>query len=419
MGIQAYNWGFAPRVGLAYELQPTTVVRAGYGRGFNGAGVGAVFGQNPELDPPVQFVANQTAGNAYVTAIPNFVTNGPPNPVNPPIGSNGRYPLPNGISVFFYFDQPNAYRIPLADFWNFSVQHQFRPDLSLEVAYVGNVGRHLFANENHNQAVPGNPTDNFDVRRPFAKFGLTQAIYDVCNCDNSSYNGLQVKLEKRVSHGLDFLMTYTWSKAITQSEGGYNFDNNYNLHGDHGPASWDHTHALTLLHNWDLPIGKGRHWASNSSKVVDAVIGGWRFSGVTTMLSGAAFTPQISNAPLVYADFNSVRPDVIGNPHVSNPNRDLWFNPSAYTAPQQEFRDGTASKGSLWGPAQYVFNLSLAKDFVIAEGKTLEFRWENFNAPNHTNLGLPIALVDVSGAGQITSTSTDMRAMQFALHFRF
>jgi hypothetical protein len=419
MGIQAYNWGFAPRVGLAYELQPTTVLRAGYGRGFNGAGVGAVFGQNPELDPPVQFVANQTAGNAYVTAIPNFVTNGPPNPANPPIGPKGRYPLPDGISVFFYFDQPNAYRIPLADFWNFSVQHQFRPDLSLEVAYVGNVGRHLFANENRNQAVPGNPIDNFDVRRPFANFGLTQAIYDVCNCDNSSYNGLQVKLEKRVSHGLDFLMTYTWSKAITQSEGGYNFANNYDLHGDHGPASWDHTHALTLLHNWDLPFGKGKRWASNSSKIVDAAIGGWRFSGFTTLLSGQAFTPLVSNAPLVYADFNMFRPDVIGNPHVSNPNRDVWFNPNAYTAPQQEFRDGTASKGSLRGPAQYVFNLSLAKDFVIAEGKTLEFRWENFNAPNHTNLALPGNTVDVTGAGQITATSTDMREMQFALHFRF
>jgi hypothetical protein len=419
MGIQPYNWGFAPRLGVAYQLTPKTVLRAGYGRGFNGAGVGAVFGQNPELDPPVQFVSNQTASNNYQSAIPDFVSNGPPNPVNPPIGPNGRYPLPDGISVYFYFDQPNAYRIPLADFWNATVQHEFQNNMSLEVAYVGNVGRHLFANENRNQAVPGPPNDNFDIRRPFYKFGLTQAIFDVCNCDNSSYNALQTKLQKRTTHGMDFILTYTWSKAITQSEGGYNFSNNYDLHGDHGPASFDHTHALTLLHSWDLPFGKGRKWASKTGRLTDAVIGGWRFSGVTTLLSGAAFTPFVSNAPYVFADFNSVRPDVIGNPNVSNPNANLWFNPNAYTFPQQPYRNGSSTKGSLRGPAEYVFNLALDKEFVIAEGKTLEFRWENYNAFNIDNLGMPNNYVDVQGAGQITSTATDMRQMQFGLHFRF
>ncbi len=419
MGIQAYNLGFAPRLGLAYELQPTTVLRAGYGRGFNAAGVGAVFAQNPELDPPVQFVYNLNAPNPYGNAIPAFLTSGIPPPPSPPVNlSTGRYPLPPGISVFFYFDQPNAYRIPLADFWNFSVQHEFNNTLSLDAAYVGNVGRHLFANENRNQAVPG-PGD-FNPRRPFfPKFGLAQGIFDVCNCDNSSYHSLQAKLEKKTSHGLDFLLTYTWSKAITDSEGGYNFDNNYNLRGDHGPASWDHTHALTLLHTWELPFGKGRHWATSQNKAVDALVGGWQFSGVTTMLSGSAFSPFVSNAPLLNADFNSVHPDIIGSPHVSNPNASQWFNPMAYTAPQQPFRDGTASKGSLRGPAEYVFNLALAKTFVITEGKTLEFRWENFNAFNIDNLGLPNGTVDVSGAGQITSTATDMRQMQFGLHFRF
>jgi len=417
MGIQAYNWGFAPRVGLAYQLRPTTVVRAGYGWGYSAAGVGAVFAQNPELDPPVQFVNNINPANQYIASIRGFTTNGPPNPVTPPIGPNGRYPLPDGISVFFYFDQLNAYRIPMSYFWNVAVQHQFTPNLSLELAYVGNVGRHLFANENRNQAVPG-PGD-YDPRRPFYNFGLTQGIYDVCNCDNSSYNGLQARLEKRAPHGLDFLLTYTWSKAITQSEGGYNFDNNYDLRNDHGPASWDHANALTSLVTWDLPFGKGQKWASGGNKAVQAVIGGWQVSGVITMLSGEAFSPFVSNAPLLNADFNSIRPDIIGKPAVPNPNRNLWFDPNAYTSPQQPYQDGTASKGSLRGPAQYVFNLALQRNFVIREGKTLEFLWENFNALNHTNLGLPNNTVDVSGAGQITSTSTDMRQMQFGLHFRF
>ena len=416
-GVKPYNAGFAPRLGLAYRLRLGTVVRAGYGRSFNGAGVGAVFGQNPELDPPVQFGQFLSAPNIYSTAVPTFLTTGPPLPPLFPIGSNGRFPLPDGVGVYFYFYPLDRYRIPLADFWNLSVQHEIRSDLTAEVAYVGNVGRHLFANRNTNQAVPG-PGD-LDPRRPFNKFGLSQGVYDVCNCDNSSYHSLQAKLQKRTSHGLDFLLTYTWSKAMTNSEGGYNFSDNYNIRGDHGPASWDHTHAVTLLHTWDLPFGKGRRWAAQTSKVADAVVGGWRFSGVTTLLSGAAFTPFVSNAPLLNTDFNNVRPDIIGSPHVPHPNRDLWFDPAAYTSPQQPFRNGTASKGSLRGPPQYLFNLSLSKIFVITEGKTLEFRWENFNAFNHTNLGLPNSTVDVSDAGRITYAATDMRQMQWGLHFRF
>jgi hypothetical protein len=133
-----------------------------------------------------------------------------------------------------------------------------------------------------------------------------------------------------------------------------------------------------------------------------------------------SFTPTISNAPLVNADFNYFRPDIIGNPNVSNPNANLWFNPAAYTAPQAPYRNGDASKGSLRGPALFVFNLSLSKEFVIVENKTIEFRWENFNAFNHVNLGLPATTqVDVGGAGQITSTANPMRQMQLALHFRF
>ncbi|MFB3920541.1 MAG: TonB-dependent receptor [Terriglobia bacterium] len=415
-GIKAYNWGFAPRLGFAYQLQPKTVVRAGYGRSFNAAGVGAVFAQNPEYSPPVYITQALTAPNPYVNAV-DLLAGAPPEPVMPEIGPNGRFPLPPDIGIYFYFDQPDAYRIPLADFWNLSVQHEINPTLTAEVAYVGNVGRHLFANRNTNQAVPG-PGD-YDPRRPFFKFGLSQGIYDVCNCDNSNYNSLQAKLQKRASHGLDFLLTYTWSKAMTNSEGGYNFSDNYNLRGDHGPASWDHTHALTLMHTWELPFGKGRRWASNTSKVADAIVGGWRFSGVSTLLSGVAFTPFVGNAPLLNTDFNTVRPDIVGNPTVSNPSRDLWFNPDAYTSPQQEFRNGTASKGSLRGPAQYVFNLALDKSFVITEGKTLEFRWENFNAFNLTNLGVPNNYIDGSDPGKIFYAATDMRQMQFGLHFRF
>jgi hypothetical protein len=120
----------------------------------------------------------------------------------------------------------------------------------------------------------------------------------------------------------------------------------------------------------------------------------------------------------VFADLNSVRPDQIGSAHVSDPNATLWFNPAAYIAPQGVGRNGLVSHNSLRGPSFKEFDLSLSKIFTITESKTLEFKWENFNAFNHVNLANPNAVVDQSGAGQITSAA-DMRAMQFRLHSRF
>ena len=151
---------------------------------------------------------------------------------------------------------------------------------------------------------------------------------------------------------------------------------------------------------------------------MDLVLGGWNFTGITTVESGLPFTVTVSNAPNVFADLNSVRPDRIGNPNVANPNATLWFNPAAFVAPQGIGRNGLESHNSLRGPGFYEFDLGLGKTFTITEGKTLEFKWENFNATNHVNLANPNGTVDVVVPRQITSAA-DMRQMQFGLHFRF
>ncbi|HUY12169.1 MAG TPA: TonB-dependent receptor [Terriglobia bacterium] len=415
MGVVPFNLGFAPRFGIDYQAQSNTVLRGGYGWSYTPSGLGSVFGQAPEYDPPILIPQTIPQSGPYASDF-NLLA-GPPFPTNPPIGSNGRYPLPDGIGVDYFFNPPSSFRIPMAYFWNTTIQHEFSNNLSFQVAYVGNVGRHIFLNNNINQAIPG--PGPFDSRRPlYPKFGLEQGIYQDCNCANSSYNSLQAELQKHASHGLDFMLTYTYSKAMDYTETGP-ADNNYNWRPDYGPASWDRTHALTLTNVWQLPYGHGRRFGSNSSKVADAILGGWSLDGVTTLDSGFPFTPNVSNTASVNADFNNVRPDIIGNPIVSNQSAALWFNPAAYTDPRQLYRDGTASRDSLWGPAMYVFNLALAKTFVISETKRLEFRWENYNAFNADNLGLPNNIVDISGAGQITSTQVPMRQMQIGLHLFF
>ncbi len=423
MGVKAYNLGFAPRIGIAYQAMEHTVVRAGYGRSFTPAGLGAVFGQAPDYDPPITNPQQLVAPNNYLPVFSLLV--GPQLPVNPTIGTTGRYPLPNGLNTYYFFNPPSAYRIPLADSWNLTLQHQFTPTLTAEVGYVGNVGRHLFVNPNVNQAAldPNCLTDgtcnNFNARRHFyQKFGLTQGIYETCNCDNSSYHGLQIKAQKRASHGLDFLATYTYGKAMANSETGGAFSNNLDWWQDHGPANYDRTHTATISYVWELPFGRGRQFGASSSRAVDLVLGGWAFSGVATFESGLPFTPNISGANQVYADLNQVRADRIGNPSVPHPDANLWFNPAAFTAPQSPGRNGDVRHNSFRGPGLYNFDLSLGKIFTVAEGKTLEFKWENYNATNHVNLANPNPTVDVTGAGQITSAAT-MRQMQFGLHFRY
>ena len=418
LGVHPYNLGFTPRLGIAYQVQEHTVVRAGYGWGFTPAGYGAIFGQGAEYNPPI--LNGQVIPQQY-TYLPVFnLLTGPPLPVNPPVSSDGKYPLPNGINVYNWFWPLNAYRVPMAYFWNLTVQHQFSSGLSFQVGYVGNVGRHLYENPNINQAVlgPGSP----DSRRPlYAKFGLEQGIYYTCNCNTSNYNGLQAKLEKHASHGLDFTLNYTYSKAMgANGFGGGGFDDNYNVRGSYGPAGFNSTHALTLTNVWQIPYGRGKRWGSSNSKALDIILGGWSLDGITTLDSGHPFSPRAANPALLNdPDLNGVRADIIGNPHVANQSTAEWFNVAAYTDPQQPYRDGTASANSLWGPAQYMVNLALEKTFQISEHKTLEFRWENFNAFNIDNYGQPNSTIDVSGAGEILYSATPMRQMQFGLHFRF
>ncbi len=419
LGVQAYNKLFQPRIGIAYQAAPKTVVRLGYGSSANPAGLGSVFGQGADYNPPI--VNPQSVNQSNIYFAPFNLLNGPPPTQNPPVGANGRYLLPNGIGINYFTDPLNSYRIPSVQFWNFTVEQQLSQSIALQVAYVGNVGRHLFESLNRNQAVPG-PGD-VNSRRPFYNlYGLEQGINQYCNCSTSNYNSLQTRLQKQFSRGIDFMFTYTWSKALDYaSEGsGGSPSNIYDGRNDYGPASWDREHTLTFTHNLDIPVGRNRRWKLGNNAIADAVLGGWRLSGVHTWGSGLAFTPTVANAPLLNdPDFSQLRPDVIGNPYLPNPSASEWFNVAAYSEPLQPFRQGTAGRNSLRGPSLWESDLSLSKNMLLSERFKLELRADAFNVFNHENLANPSSQIDSSGAGQITAIQVPMRQMQFGLHFQF
>jgi hypothetical protein len=302
------------------------------------------------------------------------------------------------------------------DAWNVSLAQQLSENIALEVAYVGNVGRHLNYNFGLNSAVPG-PGD-FNPRRPlFNVYGLTQGVSDNCDCASSSYNALQVKGTRRFSRNYSLIGNLTWSRAMDFGEFGV-ATNSYNYAVDKGPADFDRAVVFNLSHEVILPFGPGQKFASGVHGVVRVLIEGWQWTGITSWLSGYPFSPVLSNNASLNSDM-SMRADIVGNPGVSNPSPNGWFNPAAYAVPGP-YLFGDASRNSLRGPGAFIANWSFFKNFKLNERMNLQFRWENFNIFNRQNLALPTNAVDGgSAAGKIFDVAEPMRNMQFALRLTF
>lgn len=405
-GLQTQYGNFSPRLAFAYTLNPKTVIRAGWGRSYFQGIFGWTF-NNVSTNYPTLITESRSAANPFSWVFPLSV--GPPLPVFPAIPSNGLLPLPDGIGVRYF---PKEMLIPYVDSWNFSLEREITPNMTATVSYVANAGRHLNFNWNANAAQPG--AGDFNPRRPlWRQFGISQGISNSCSCVSSSYNSLQTKLTKRFSKNNSFLLSYTWAKALDYGEFG-NPTDQYNYSVDYGPADFDRASVFTLGHDYTLPFGSGQRWLSDAKGVVRHLVEGWQWTGGTMLQSGYPFSPGLSNNASLNADMG-LRPDKIGDPSVSNPSRDGWFNPAAYAFPAP-FKFGNAAKNSLRAPGVAIANWAFFKNFQITERTKLQFRWENFNFFNRTNLSHFLdSAVDSGSAGKIFGISEPMRNMQFAL----
>jgi hypothetical protein len=270
------------------------------------------------------------------------------------------------------------------------------------------VARHLNSGFQLNAAIPG--PGPFNPRRPlYNLFGLTQGIFDKCDCSSSNYNALQVRGEKRFSGSYSLIASYTYSKTLDFGEFGTP-TNQYNARLDYGPSDFNRTHVFTLAHTLILPFGQGHRYLSGAKGVVRGLVDGWQFAGITSVESGLPFSPNLSNTASLNADM-SLRPNITGDPYATSQSRNQWFNPAAYAVPAQ-YTFGTGARNSLRGPNFFEMDLSLAKSFHITERVNLQLRWEVFNALNRTNLALPNNNVDVPTAGLITDIAQPMRNMQ-------
>ena len=408
---------FAPRLGIAYQWTDKTVIRAGYGRSFDIGVFGSIFGHAVTQNPPV--LAFQQLDQEDFRTVFNL-NQGPPAPVFPDVPANGRIPLPDGINARA---RPFRMRLPTLDAWNVTVQHQLSNDTSFEASYVGNKGTHVFAGDgpayNPNQPVAGPGPEN--NRKPFFnRFGWTQGINYFGNDADNRYNALQTKFEHRLP-SLNILAHYTLS-SIQNNEDNY-FIHNREL--GRGPASYDRTHVFFFTEVWDLPVGRGKKYLTGTSNAWDYVVGGWQVNSTTTWQSGLSFTPTVSGANCS-VNSGPCRPDLIGDPSVSNQDQNQWFQggigPGTPWAKAAEGQFGNAERGSLRGPAFFQTDLSIFKNFRITENVKAEFRAEVFNLFNNVNLGLPTSEVDNPNAGRITGLqfpNARMRQWQFGARIKF
>ena len=271
--------------------------------------------------------------------------------------------------------------------WNFGVQHELVPNLLAEVRYVGNRGVHLPIRYDANAAVEDvnllNPTP-IQSRRPYQNVGFVSGN---ASAGWSTYNALEARVEKRFASGASILGTYTWSKTL-----GLRYGDNYtvfdfnNIRLNYGPYN-DYTHRAVISFVYELPFGAGKPLANHTPRVVNFLIAGWQVNGIASFNSGAALGTASSvsnnrgNRAGNYAN-------CLGDPHLSHPTIAEWFNVNAFADPLPGAY-GNCGEGILRGPGAQNWDLSLFKNVKILERTTLQFRWEAFNAFNHTNFGNP------------------------------
>ncbi len=406
------QWGdVQPRLGVAYQVTPRTVVRAGGGRFFTRLGVSdSIFlGGNPPFQP----TANVSFGNVD----------------NP--GGTSANSLPLTVTT-----QSKAFKNPEAWAWNVTVEREFYWNSLLSVGYVARRGLHLQREADINQPTPdviaSNPGVNLDSLRPFKGYN---SIRETDNVANSMYNSLQISWNRRFTNNLAFGVAYTLSKSMDDGSNQRDIvPDTYNVQNLWGQSEFDVRHIMTINYLYELPFFRGE------SNLRGKLLGGWQVSGITQFQTGTPCGIGTGN------DYAGVGQDgsfgcgnagqywvVNGNPAVlgqfaangaSDPNQ--WFavkNPDGspiFTAPPKgtfNLQDGV--RNMIHAPGFQNWNIGLFKKFAISERTGVQFRAQAFDAFNHPNLNAPSWNPTTSTFGKVTGKTNDARNLQFSLRVYF
>jgi hypothetical protein len=334
-------------------------------------------------------------------------------------------------------------KVPWSRQWNVTIQRELPGNVLFEAGYVGTRGYELAMERYANQLDPKHMAlgsrlntlvDNpfyavaprgihasprirqAQLLRPFPQFEEMVGARDTGG--RSWYNGLLLTGRKRMSHGLEFEVSYTWSKTLDFGED--LVQNEYDPMASRAVAQIDVPHRFVTSFVYEMPFGKGRLLGANAPRALDWVIGGWQFNGIATLQSGTPLAVAASNTagilnPRTSANNNGQSGRIEGE---RQQRLDRWFNTSVFSQPEP-FRFGTAGTriADLRADRVRNFDLSLFKEFRPHEKLRTQFRVEALNAFNTVQFGGPNTSVTSATFGQVTSQANAPRQLQFGLKF--
>jgi hypothetical protein len=385
-GIRTDSNNLAPRVGFAWTPAANWVVRGGYGVYYDSGML--VVNSSLYFNPP------------YFSVRTYFPTQTALLTLNNPFPSGGGVvapPSPNTLSP----DLTSGY----LQQWNVNIQRQLGASTAVSAAYGASKGTHLIRSRDLNQPEPG--PGAVASRRPTPAFA---GIFYIESGANSSFQSLQLSIDRRLSRKFSVLASYTRSKSIDDTSAflGTLPDKNF-------PQDSHNYRAERAVSSFDVP-----------NRFVTAYVYhpgyGVELRGITTLQSGQPFTPILrfdnSNTGNSGGIFGSDRPDLLRNPAVSNPSPERWFDTSAF-AIAAPYHFGDAGRNIVRDPGIANFDIAIARRFTLREGVTLTADAQSFNLFNHTQFDLPQLFADEPATfGRILSAKAP-RQLQFSLRLAF
>lgn len=404
LGMKTRYRYFAPRVGLAYRVTDSTVVRAGFGMSYT-----------PFPDNTYAYNYPVRANNAYNPAGAGFgpavladgVTTasfqaGFPAPVPIVVPSNGIIPATGSLKAQNFFTIPQDYLNPYVESWNFAVQQSLPWGFTLDMAYVGNRGVRIPAQYNLNA---GEVLGSGTLGQP--EYPRTASTTEFWQGFSSSYNALQAKLNRQFKNGLLITTSFTWGKGLsyqTDDDGGVlfyvNFQRNY------ARTDFDRTYTYVQSFVYQLPWGKGQRWMN--SGVAASVLGNWQLSGTISVYSGTPLTFTVGGANgdggTLKTPGNTQTPNQIAPIQILyGINANPWLTTSSFAEPTGAVF-GSLGRNVINGPGLFDMNLSLFKDFAIKERWKFQLRCDTFNFTNTPEFGNPGTDITSSTFGHVTGT---------------
>ena len=396
----------APRLGVTWQVNPKTALRGAYGLFYGGLGFQAATNSGLANVPYFVRVAVRSAPAAPRSAL--VLADGFPADALDP----ARVVNPAAVSV--------SPELPLGQVhqWHLGIERQLGWSTAATVAYVGSASSQLAASVNINAPVPG--PQPIQTRRPFPAFG---DITYRSNFGEASYHSLQASVERRVTHGLAVLSSYTWSHAIDNgsddADTGATAQNPPNdLEAEKASAVFDVRHRFTASVIWESLVGQGAE-ASGRSRTARWLLGGWRLAAIFVAQSGYPLTPAL--LPNAAISTTPLRPDCLrdGNLPGSQRTIDRWFDVTAFQTPAPN-TFGNCGRNVLRGPGYVNLDLLVGRDFGVGGDKRIGLRLEVFNVANAVHLGPPNLVIDEpKKAGRITSTQAPPRQAQLGVRFDF